>query len=242
MKTRKPIATISFNTKPFLLGKLKELVEGGILEYWQVIEHEPEPDEVSDEAGHKKHWHVYMEPARQIQTTDLRTMFQEPDPTNVKPLGCLQIVSSKFADWYLYGLHDPAYLMSKKQSRVYTYEPEQMIASDDGDMQQKVASIDRGASNTYLTIREYQLAGRDFAEYMVGECIAVRDVPAHKKAWDEMLLHELNRNGRSGHVNSYAAELSEEAELPEPPRPARLPQINEVDFLKHMSVDKQLQE
>ena len=75
MKTSKPVSTISFNSEAYLRGKLRELTAAGVLEFWAYIRHDPEPDEVGDEAGGKQHFHVYMEPAKMIQTTDLRAAF-----------------------------------------------------------------------------------------------------------------------------------------------------------------------
>lgn len=203
MQTRKPVATISFNSHDYLTGRLQELTQNGVLEFWAVIEHQPEPDEVNDEAGHKTHFHVYMEPAKQVQTTALRDQFKEPDPVFGKPKGCLQIVSSRFDDWYLYALHEPAYLASKKQARVYVYDATQVVSSDAGDLQQKVAAIDLSGRDTYLTMWQYQAAGRTFAEYMIAERIAVRDVAAFNKAWNVMASFGLSRNGRPGHENSF---------------------------------------
>lgn len=220
MQTRKPISTVSFNSLEFLLGKLKELTQAGQLEFWSVVEHQPEPDEINDEAGHKVHYHVYMEPAKQVQTTALREQFKEPDPVVGKPKGCLQIQSSKFDDWYLYALHDPAYLASKKQSRVYSYEPEQVMSSDADDLQQHVAAIDYSGRNTYLTMYQYIVGGKTFAEYMVGEYIGVRDVIPHERAWKLMTEFTVKRDGRPGHANDYTDE------------PARFPVIDKTTLPK----------
>lgn len=59
MKTSKPISTISYNSKPYLVKKLNDLKKAGILEFWSFIEHEPESDEIRDEAG-KKSISIYI--------------------------------------------------------------------------------------------------------------------------------------------------------------------------------------
>lgn len=203
MKTSKPVSTISFNTEAFLRGKLRELERAGIIEFWAYIVHDPEPDEVGDEAGGKKHMHVYMEPAKLIQTQELRAEFKEIDPTNPKPLGCLQIAASKFDHWYLYALHDPDYLASKAQRRVYAYEPEQVVSSDEDDLRSKVTNIDIGSITPYITMARYQRSGMEFRDFVLGEHIGVRDISAYSKAWMMLLGTGVERAGRKGHANEY---------------------------------------
>lgn len=208
MKTSKPISTISFNTEPFLKGKLRELEKAGIIEFWSYIRHDPEPDEMGDEAGGKVHFHVYMEPAKMIQTTEIRASFKEPDPTNTKPLGCLLVEKSNFDNWYLYALHDADYLASKGQSRVFAYEAEQVRTSDEDDLHSKIARIDVGSITPYITMARYQREGKEFREYVLGEQVGVRDITSYQKAWMMLLSSgkETNRNGRDGHANDYTAE------------------------------------
>lgn len=125
MKTTKAISTISYNTRHFLLGKLSDLLTNGFIDFYAVIKHKAEADEAKD------HWHVYIEPAKAIDTLALGKMFTEIDPTNIKPLGCMPFRKSKFADWYWYGLHDEAYLLSKGESREHHYKASDVISSDD---------------------------------------------------------------------------------------------------------------
>lgn len=133
MKTTKPTSTISFNTKPFLLGVLRRLVENDVLTFWALIQHEPEEDES------KTHFHVYMEPAKQVDTLWLRKQFIEPDLHNPEhPRGTLPMEKSDFANWYWYGLHDKAYLASKNQIRKYHYEPSSVLTNDDDYLAEKV--------------------------------------------------------------------------------------------------------
>lgn len=110
MRTTKPIATISFNSPAFLKLKLEELTKAGKISFWAFIPHKPE----DDEAGTKEHNHLYAEPSKMMQTDDLKAELLEFDPEHPdKPKGCLPFRTSKFADWYLYGLHDKRYLASK---------------------------------------------------------------------------------------------------------------------------------
>lgn len=208
MKTSKPISTISFNTESYLRGKLRELEKAGIIEFWAYIAHKPEPDEVNDEAGGKQHFHVYMEPAKMVQTTEVRAEFREPDPANAKPKGCLLVVKSDFNNWYLYGLHDPDYLASKGERRVYSYQPDDVIASDEDDLKAKVSKVDVGTITPYITMAKYQREGKEFREYVLGERIAIRDIMSYQKAW-EMLCDtapRVVRGRRPGHANEYVDE------------------------------------
>lgn len=123
MKTTKPIATISYNTTAFLKGVLTSLEKQDIISFWCFIRHEPEEDET------KPHFHVYIEPAKAVETTWLRKQFIEPVAGESLPRGVMPIGKSKFVDWYWYGLHDRAYLASKGQSRKFAYHPSEMISS-----------------------------------------------------------------------------------------------------------------
>lgn len=148
MKTSKPISTISFNTPQYLRLKLDELLKCGKISFWAFIQHLPE----DDEGGKKEHIHLYVEPSKMLQTDDLKREFMEPNPSNpTKPLGCISFISSKFGDWYMYGLHDKRYLASKGQSRKYHYHAEQMISPDEDDLNFKVKSINLLSLSPMLT-------------------------------------------------------------------------------------------
>lgn len=132
MRTSKPVATISYNSAEFLKSKIEYLKEHGIIEYGMWIYHKKEADEKKD------HWHVYLKPAKLIQTVDLENVFKELDPT-WKPkevyedekdkerhekkqfLGVINFVVSKESDWLLYSLHDPNYQIEKGLSKQYVY-------------------------------------------------------------------------------------------------------------------------
>ena len=203
MKTSKPISTISFNTEPFLKGKLRELQRNGTLEFWVYIRHDPEPDEVGDEAGGKDHFHVYMEPAKMVQTTEIREQFKEPDMIKGKPRGCLLVEKSNFDNWYLYALHDPDYLASKGQSRCYSYDPAQFVTGDEDDLHSKVTRIDVGSITPYIRMAQYQRDGKDFRSFVLGEQIPIRDISNYQKAWNMLSSTGTDRNGRPGHANEY---------------------------------------
>lgn len=110
--TAKPISTISFNTREFLLRKLDSFYSSGIFDDYRVIFHTGEPDHFTGEVA-KDHAHVWISPNRRLDTVDLRLSFNEVDfahPDIVEPLGCLPFRPSKQDHWLLYSLHDPIYL------------------------------------------------------------------------------------------------------------------------------------
>lgn len=125
MKTRKSISSISYNTTAFLRDRLNELISLGHISYYFFIEHNAESNEKKD------HTHLFLEPAKQIQTDDICKFLIQPDPFNHGlPLKTMPFMSSHFSDWYLYVLHDPVYLSSKGLHREYSYRKEFIEASD----------------------------------------------------------------------------------------------------------------
>lgn len=124
LKTSKPFSTISYNSNDFLLTKLTDLVNRNKIDFFAYIEHLPEEDEV------KPHKHLFVIPNGQVDTDQVRDYLEELDPNNIdKPFRCLPCQSSKFADWYFYGLHNAEYLASKGQSRKYCYDDNEILCS-----------------------------------------------------------------------------------------------------------------
>lgn len=138
MRTSRPFATISYNTENFLNQKLGELEKRRAISFWCWIEHYPEDDEL------KRHKHVYIIPNGQIDTDMVRKELEEIDLTNPlgKPLGCMLMRPSKFDDWYLYGIHDTAYLATKAQARKHHYQESDMHSSCQDSLHELVCTID----------------------------------------------------------------------------------------------------
>lgn len=230
MRTSKPIATISFNTPSFLEQKLEELTKAGFLSFWAFIPHVPE----DDEAGNKAHSHLYIEPSKMIQTDDLRFAFKEFDPTNPKPLGCISFRSSKFDDWYMYGLHDEKYLAAKGESRRYHYRHEDFHTSDPDDLLFKARSIDLTALTPYADMQEAQRQGLTWADYFIRGRIPIQQIAHFQRAWDMLIYARTDRGEYVPHpdeaypnavidtetgsvierVNPNFRKLSDEEELP----------------------------
>lgn len=217
MRTTKPIATISFNTPEYLALKLDELHKAGRISFWAFISHEPE----DDEAGNKQHAHVYIEPSKMLQTDDLRNELKEFDPAKPdKPRGCLKFVSSKFGDWYLYGLHDVRYLASKGQQRKYHYRHDQFVTSDQDDLLCMSRSIDMLALSPYADMIEAQKTGLTWEQYFRRGQIPLPQIALWERAWHLLQAGGYtDRNGREGHpmdIDPATGELtSDPTDLPE---------------------------
>lgn len=116
MRTSKPISTISYNTPTFLRSKIEYWKSVGLIEFGMWIEHQPEEDEK------KAHCHVFLKPAKLIQTMDLEIDSQEIDPLQPdKPLKMVSFRVSKEDDWLLYAIHEKQYLMEKGLTRQFSY-------------------------------------------------------------------------------------------------------------------------
>ena len=135
-QTSKPISTISYNTHKFLVKVLNELLEDGHIGFWAIVFHKKEDDELAD------HFHVYAEPEEKIDTISLKKLFLEPDFIVGLPRACKRWQKSDWSNWYLYGIHDPDYLESKKQSRKYHYIMDNVECSDRTEMLEKIHNID----------------------------------------------------------------------------------------------------
>lgn len=105
--------------------KLNELIARRLISFYLFIHHLPEEDE------NKPHKHLFIVPNGSLNTDQIQDYLQELDPTNPnKPLGCIFFKSSKFDDFYFYGLHDAEYLAMKGQKRKYTYTESEFKMSD----------------------------------------------------------------------------------------------------------------
>lgn len=195
MRTTKPISTISYNSPLFLALKLEELRKAKVITWWAYIPHIAE----DDEQGKKDHIHVYVEPARMLQTEDLREELREPDSEHDKPLGCLSWESSKFDHWYMYVLHDKRYLASKGQSRRYSYRHDDIVTNDDDELLHKARRIDHLSLSPYGDMLDAIQHGLTWPEYFARGTVPLPQLNAFEKAWGLLVAQRTDRNGRSGH-------------------------------------------
>ena len=186
MRLSKPCSFISYNSKSFLIMKLKQFKKDGLIEFWCFIRHEAEKEFTGDECSGKPHFHVYIIPAKLIQTEDLRKLLEEPDPTSDKPLGAMPFRKSDWTNWYLYSLHDPDYLLSKGLIKEYHYEIGDFVTSDDDYLKVLVSEIDCGKISPYRTMEKYIVMGVSFVDYMIANGIDIRYTHQYEKAWKNM--------------------------------------------------------
>lgn len=208
MRTTKPISTISYNSPEYLAQQLEVLWHSKIISFWAFVKHLPEKDE------RKEHIHLYVEPAKMVQTEDFREIFNEFDPKHPdKPLTCLRWDSSKFPDWYLYAKHDKAYLAMKGQTRKYHYRDRDFITSDVDAFLNLVREINMLSISPYMAMLEAIKQGLTWSEFFSRGSIPILQVSCYEHAWD-LLAREINntyRNGKSTHTPKLNKSKSDES-------------------------------
>lgn len=194
MKTSKPFSTISYNSVDYLNTKLNDLVSRRLIDFYAWVLHYPEEDES------KEHKHLYIVPNGRVDTDQLLDYLLELDPKKPdKPLKCMRPHSSKFADWYLYALHDSSYLASKGQSRKYHYNIDDIATCDRDYLLEEVHTIDFAKLNRFNYLRDAALSGQSFESLLMSGSIPVQQTYAYHQAYNLMSNFVTNRNDRTGH-------------------------------------------
>jgi hypothetical protein len=206
MRTSKPFSMISYNTKEFLIEKLNELRQVGLIQFWAFIEHLPEDDEK------KAHKHMYIIPAKLIDTQRIEKALQEIDLNDLtaKPLGAIFPQSSKFDDWYLYSLHDRKYLAFKGQKRKYHYNDNAFIVSCQDTFQELKNLIDYTKINRLNLIIEKAENGEGLADIIKTCNIPLQLIGQVKQLYNIIISHvDLYRNNRETHSPRVDVETGE---------------------------------
>lgn len=195
MKTSKPFSTISYNTIDFLSGKLNDLVQRRIISFYCFIKHYKEDDESKD------HIHLIVFPNGQYQTDQLQDYLQEPDFTDLtkKPLGIMPCQSSKWDDWYLYTIHDSAYLASKNQTRKHHYLEQDFKTSDTDYMHELVRTIDYSKYAKTQEFVQQVLNGKSLLELLKNGSIPAPQFNAWKSMYEFLKFGETYRDNRETH-------------------------------------------
>lgn len=126
MNTRKPISTIGYQSKSFLVSKFNELIYNHTISDYMMIFHRAEEDEKKD------HWHIFLQPNCQVDSMDLQDFlieFNSVDPA--KPFKCINFCYSDSDNWIPYVLHDKTYLAIKHESRKYHYNKDDIVYYDE---------------------------------------------------------------------------------------------------------------
>lgn len=202
MLTSKLFSTISYNSKDFLVRKLDEMICAHIIDFYIFIEHFPEEDEK------KNHKHLLIVPSSRVDTCVFVEKLREPDPLCPNnPLGCIRCVSSKFVDWYLYSIHDPDYLLSKGETRKYTYTDDDFVMSDKDYFLELKHTCDFNQYKQFSRFRDLVASGVEFDELLYNGFIPIHRVYQYEKAYRDIrsYIHckkgyaATRRNGRMGH-------------------------------------------
>jgi hypothetical protein len=197
VRTSKPFSMISYNTRPFLIEKLNELKNGGLIQFWAFIEHLAEEDEK------KAHKHLYIIPEKLIDTQRVEKALSELDPNNLlgEPLKAIFPCSSKFDDWYLYSLHDKKYLAFKGQKRQYHYNDDAFFVSCEDTFHELKSLIDYTAINRLNLIYEKAEKGESLAEIIKTCNIPLQLIGQVKQLYDIITSNiSVYRNGRKTHT------------------------------------------
>lgn len=181
MITKKPFATISYNSQKYLTFVLDTMIEERLIEFYLFINHYPEEDEK------KQHIHLFVIPAGKIDTEIFRERLIELTPNNDLPLRSLPCVSSKFADWYLYALHDKDYLMTKLESRKYHYNKEAFVYSDEEYFTQYLHTTDFSKYKRLARFKEMVLSGVPFDLLVANGFIPPQLVYQYSRTYDSIL-------------------------------------------------------
>lgn len=152
MATQKPISTISYNTEAFLREKLEIWIKAHIIQAYMYICHKGED-------GDKDHIHLRIEPNKKLDPMDLTDQLREYQYGKDKPLGVRPWRNAKEEDWFLYVVHDAAYLKLKynggEKGEKLPYKWQDIKVSEGYDVEiawtRAKASIEHGAVN--LTTR-----------------------------------------------------------------------------------------
>lgn len=189
MNTSKSISTIHYVEPERLKVELDDLIAKNHLVFYAFIKHLKEEDET------KNHIHLFCIPNGKINTDTLRDRLEFLDPNNITmPIRCLPFTTSKFQDWYLYVLHDKAYLLSKAQTRKYHYEQNEIITSDSDYLNELVHTIDFSKFKTQSLVIEQATAGTPFDELVSMGQIPVQQIYQYQKLYEIVYNNALKRN------------------------------------------------
>lgn len=194
------------------------------ISFYSFIYHYKEEDEAKD------HIHLFVMPNGRIDTDRFCDYLIEIDTTNIQglPLKCLPCKSSKWDNWYLYGIHDSAYLATKGQTRLHHYENSDIVASDVDYLHEMITTIDRTKFFKTYDFIEKVKSGAKFEDLLLSGQIPVAQIFAWRTLYEYLDGHKISRNGRNSHssfdsVDNETGEVLEvDTTLPPPTQPEQL--------------------
>ena len=149
------------------------------IDYWLAIEHLPESEEK------KLHCHFLLVPAGRVDTAVVRNEIPH----------CLPLRASKVNDWFLYSLHDPAYLMQHGliKSRGYElYEMQTNLAnpreSIEGLYQASIEGFG-GSYNRIQAIKTMASNSVDWSTVLSSGLIPPQQLQFYKELYTQFFRH-----------------------------------------------------
>lgn len=182
MITRTSIATISYNSVPFLVHTLDELIASGVIEFYAFVDHLPETDET------KSHKHLLIVPSSNIDTFSLQNQLKEVDldHPDLPPLGCIMFRHSKFADWYLYCQHDRDYLSMRGEVKEFIYSKDDFVVSDRDYFNELIHTSDFSKFKIFQKLRDAVSADVSFKELVSNGFVPVPQIVQYRMAYNIM--------------------------------------------------------
>ena len=176
-QTVKLIASVSYNSENFLAGKIRSLVDSGVLEYAYWIWHNPESDEK------KRHAHLVVKPNKRLDTSKLRNEFKEIVAGEADPRCVLPFRPSKMSDWLLYAVHDAGYLAKKCQVRNHHYKKEDIKTTDIDLLDEDWRACHEGEDTRVSRCIELAQSGVDFGKLVQMGVVPVAQLFQFRDIW-----------------------------------------------------------
>ena len=182
MITRTSIATISYNSVPFLVHTLNELIERGVIEFYAFIDHMPESDET------KSHKHLFIIPSSNVDTFSLQNQLKEVDldHPDLPPLGCIMFRHSKFSDWFLYCQHDRDYLAMRGELKEFIYTKDDFIVSDKDYFNELIHTSDFSKFKIFQKLRDAVSSDVSFRDLVSNGFVPVPQIVQYRMAYNIM--------------------------------------------------------
>lgn len=182
MITRTSIATISYNSVPFLVHTLDDLIASGVIEFYAFVDHLPESDET------KSHKHLFIVPSSNIDTFSLQNQLKEVDldHPDLPPLGCIMFRHSKFADWFMYCQHDRDYLAMRGEVKEFIYSKDDFIVSDKDYFNELIHTSDFSKFKIFQKLRDAVSADVSFKDLVANGFVPVPQIVQYRMAYNIM--------------------------------------------------------
>ena len=200
MITNRWLSTITWNSVPYLQQLLNDMLDRNVISFYYFIKHFKEDDEKKD------HIHLFIIPNMKINTDSLRKDMEEVDPNSkgmIRPLPFRPV--SKFADKYLYDLHDENYLRSKFEYRKYRYTKEDFIVSDEQYFNELIHEIDYSKYTGVLKFKEAVKRGWSFEECSSNGLVPIQYYHNYKNLYEDIIKTRYSKTSE-GILDTFTGE------------------------------------